>query len=426
MIDRKNWIVFVVLGMFSTNIYSQNIDGICSEVSVFGNSLDKNEIEYLKYQPFLRLKNRYSSFDQVRNSTPEELMISQMSVLDNDWLSYNFSEKIRWTAQQFERIKTQNKENNYIELVRKVSYTFKNVKYSIMRVSIFDEKRKNPVTVSLMAKFKENRWVLVQNKSGSPLEFFLMNLGLDYLDALFENEKTSNIKFNEFIKSSWIGNKFELAKAYSKLGNSMLDNDTSLRAIYERNNPTVINKDSQKYNSNFSFEKKKIKTDYLIPLSNQRYCNYFINELSEFKEKGINKLIEYLKITNASSEGEKPKITPIHKFEYSKKETKLIFIKYLIKTNNSNEEYLTNVFESVDGTFKQYKELDDSDKLIKDIITVSKQEIITEFSNGEDNTEYPEINKLKALIKDANGILDIKKLAQVVKENKSTLSKYLD
>jgi hypothetical protein len=68
------------------------------------------------------------------------------------------------------------------------------------------------------------------------------------------------------------------------------------------------------------------------------------------------------------------------------------------------------------------KELD----LMKSILKNSNSNIIFEFYNRKNNKNYPEINTLKPLVKNENGILDIEKLAQVIKENKSTLSKYID
>ncbi len=53
-------------------------------------------------------------------------------------------------------------------------------------------------------------------------------------------------------------------------------------------------------------------------------------------------------------------------------------------------------------------------------------EFYNALMNTENKLEYPEINKLKPLVKDANGVLNIEKLAEVIKENKASLSKYLD
>jgi len=78
---------------------------------------------------------------------------------------------------------------------------------------------------------------------------------------------------------------------------------------------------------------------------------------------------------------------------------------------------------------KSWKENSTTDieiDFIKTILENADANIIFKFYNDSDNSKYPEINKLKPLVKNENGDLDIEKLARVIKENKSVLSKYLD
>lgn len=49
-----------------------------------------------------------------------------------------------------------------------------------------------------------------------------------------------------------------------------------------------------------------------------------------------------------------------------------------------------------------------------------------QFYNNSDNPKYPEINRLKPLTKDADGTLNLFKLAKVIEENKNILSKYFN
>ncbi|MDL2142212.1 hypothetical protein QQY79_06735 [Flavobacterium tructae] len=51
---------------------------------------------------------------------------------------------------------------------------------------------------------------------------------------------------------------------------------------------------------------------------------------------------------------------------------------------------------------------------------------LLEFYSTENNPKYPEINKLKSIVKDSKGALNIYKLAEVIEQNKASLSKYLD
>lgn len=60
------------------------------------------------------------------------------------------------------------------------------------------------------------------------------------------------------------------------------------------------------------------------------------------------------------------------------------------------------------------------------LILLLNENAFSQFEISENNPEYPEINKLKPLIKDADGVLNIYKLAEIIEKNKGSLSKYLD
>lgn len=69
------------------------------------------------------------------------------------------------------------------------------------------------------------------------------------------------------------------------------------------------------------------------------------------------------------------------------------------------------------------------DEYLRDIESVIKELSLNsffEFYNNENNSNFPEINKLKPLVKDSNGILNIFKLAKIIEKNKVELSNYLD
>ena len=74
-------------------------------------------------------------------------------------------------------------------------------------------------------------------------------------------------------------------------------------------------------------------------------------------------------------------------------------------------------------------------KLNKDYITPSvfydffkkiKSEILINLIDIDDDPKYPEINKLKPLVRDADGVLNLYKLADLIEQNKASLAKYLD
>lgn len=98
-------------------------------------------------------------------------------------------------------------------------------------------------------------------------------------------------------------------------------------------------------------------------------------------------------------------------------------INFYLKTNDTEKRYLF-LAEKTKNDWIEIKRL-----TFEDFIEISKNissEMFWQFYNDTNDPSFSEINKLKPLVKDANGILNIEKLAQVLKENRSTLSKYLD
>ncbi|MBC6997702.1 hypothetical protein [Cytophaga sp. FL35] len=416
-------IFFIFYGLYSQ---SQNIDGICSEADLFGIPVDNNQITYHKYAPVLQLKKRYASFEEVKNRTPEELLISQMSVQNNKWLAYNFENDIKWKEEQFKRITSQDPEKNYIELIRKITYQINGTNYSILRLKIYDDRKSKPATLSLMASCNKGKWAFVKNKTRSPLEFLMSNLNLQYLDKTLENEDSDNSRFNELIKSSWRSNRLSPTNIYRIIGDNMLVNDGTLDKVYERANPSSQQTEFQEYHENFVFTKNTINVNYLIPLTDQEFCYYFPNQLSQFDSKSIAQLIEYLENENINQEGKKPTIFPIHKFRYRQDNKVFVIVKYSIRLENEEAKIKTEVFDYNRGRYKVQNEINPVNSNLKYLLNVAKSDFIIQISNGENNADYPEVNALKPETKDANEILNLKELIQVITNNSSSLEKYLN
>ncbi|WP_010182785.1 hypothetical protein [Aquimarina agarilytica] len=104
--------------------------------------------------------------------------------------------------------------------------------------------------------------------------------------------------------------------------------------------------------------------------------------------------------------------------------TKHSLISY--KSSDNNKVIITDYYLDDDSTFKENTRSNDEINLLKSILENSNANLLFEFYNRRNNENYPEINKLKSQAKNSDGILDIKKLAKVLEENKAILSKYLD
>ena len=75
-----------------------------------------------------------------------------------------------------------------------------------------------------------------------------------------------------------------------------------------------------------------------------------------------------------------------------------------------------------------WKEFNGTNQIVEKLklILYLKEEAFAQFEMSENYTKHPEINKLKPLVKDADGVLNIYKLSDIIQKNKTLLYKYLD
>lgn len=104
-----------------------------------------------------------------------------------------------------------------------------------------------------------------------------------------------------------------------------------------------------------------------------------------------------------------------------------VFIKYKLVTNGVR----AINFEVVDlvnsnGLWKEAKSSNEELEAIKSVFLNATVETIYAFYNKKDDPNKPETNKLKPLVKNDLGVLDIKLMDSVIKKNRNSLTKYLE
>ncbi len=100
-------------------------------------------------------------------------------------------------------------------------------------------------------------------------------------------------------------------------------------------------------------------------------------------------------------------------------------LKYALRSNNKTE-YKFFIFKKENTEWIEYDEK--SNLVINKIKLVLSlnNKAFTQFEVKENNIKYPEINKLKKEIRDADGTINLNKLAAVIEQNKAYLDKYID
>lgn len=101
------------------------------------------------------------------------------------------------------------------------------------------------------------------------------------------------------------------------------------------------------------------------------------------------------------------------------------FIKYGLKVQEKIT-HKTALFERKNNNWIWLDNIENS--ILKSVLTLLKlkNNAFAQFEIEEENTDFPEINRLKIQAKDADGTLNLFKLAEVIEKNRSTLSKYIE
>jgi hypothetical protein len=374
----------------SVTLFGQKTDGFCSEYGYFGESV--NEIKIRFYGDYQRKIIRYDNFSQVKNETPLDLVTSQFSATSNKWISYNYNREMSWDKSQFDRL---NDKENKIIYVADFQIKIKDSVFNISRLDLFDKsKRKMPICLTM--KKENGRWFFTERNYLNNLSFVLMTLDLKLIDDVFIKKKSEDSIIQKVINEVYINKVLNLSSLIKKIGNLSLENKINYNNEYLSKETSI-----------------DLTLNYNIPIFNQSFCEYFKNYTTDFTDSDLDVLI-----------GDNKNMTPLLKYKYREKNIDKIFFKYLI-TENNLQKYVTTMYKKTDVIINDTP-TNTYDETILSLFKLISANVFIQFSNNNDNPKYPVINKLKPLVKDADGVLNIYKLAEVIEKNKASLSKYLD
>lgn len=166
-------------------------------------------------------------------------------------------------------------------------------------------------------------------------------------------------------------------------------------------------------------QEQLVNVDFSYPFNEISYCsfnNFIINADTKLENENLERLKnDYIKSNFLTKE----KIQT----NYLKVKSQLTFVWNGEKINIINYKTVDENNQKINLVFCSNSNLNITK--IKPILELTNDSF-WQFYNSEDDQKYSEINSLKPLVKDATGILDINKLADVLEKNKASLSKYLD
>ncbi len=181
---RTLWLVFAVMSVLSL-IEEVEADDLCDYPgqSVRVSALIRlEEATFHVYDPPFKAKGVYTSINEAKCRTPEELVISIQSEMTQEWVDYNWldGKGQTVTAAQFEKRKSRDKDSNYFELVHKLAFMCNGIKTAIIKYWFIDE-GKHTILANMVVQEKNRRWYRANV------------LGLDHLSAVVMRVKSDDL-----------------------------------------------------------------------------------------------------------------------------------------------------------------------------------------------------------------------------------------
>ncbi len=104
---------------------------------------------------------------------------------------------------------------------------------------------------------------------------------------------------------------------------------------------------------------------------------------------------------------------------------RICLIKYKTRSNSNTSSHIIFKAKKTVGNWSNLVKSNKEIQLLEQILLDTNVDILFQFFNKKDSPKYTDINKLKPEVKDENGGLNIKKLAEIILNNKTVLQKYL-
>ena len=224
---------FLILILFSVRCFAQSEEINCSNNPYLSFEISKAKKYF--FSPAFVAKKAYSSLKEVTNVYPEQLVISELSVINADWSSYNYGKSRDAEPERYSKISKMNIDKNYIQLLYKIQYEVNGTEFAIIKIHIFSEDKKDPTGYALAMKKQQNRWVIYDESAITDLMFLFISLKTESIDAIFNQQKSGNLALDNIITTSKENGIFNLNKCLFALKTTLEKEKTSLESILDPN-----------------------------------------------------------------------------------------------------------------------------------------------------------------------------------------------
>lgn len=184
---------FLILVIISTPFFAQ-----VEDANLILSYPEESEISFYQYPPNTFAKAIYVLQEEAINQYPEQLLESIISAVDQEWVNYNTlggAEKASKKEQShFDLIRTMDRENNYFELVHKLTFDVGGIPSVIIKFFTHLEGTEVLSGVAVM-QYVDGRWHKTSHPSLSTLSIIVMRMKSEVLVGIvLQNSNNPSIR----------------------------------------------------------------------------------------------------------------------------------------------------------------------------------------------------------------------------------------
>lgn len=215
----KNLLIFIFY-LISLQIFAQKQQINCAENLQISNSID--QLRYTQYPDSL-VVTKYDDFDEVTNTTPEELMRSILSASSLEWKNYNSERQLTKSSQDFETIENAVDSSYYFVLESKLEFVVNGLIHAIVKYRLIENGKLYGFAEGMIKK--NGRWYTTSKAELNQIVFFMGMVDLEYIDAIFRKNNTNNDQFNQIREQYLESGTINLTGLLSTFEQSLSENE---------------------------------------------------------------------------------------------------------------------------------------------------------------------------------------------------------
>lgn len=171
------------------------------------------------YSPEIKIQKKYKKMENVKNQTPEELVLSIVSANTQEWIDFNTwggaAESVKVPEDILKGISTSDIEKNYVLISSSIDFNANDEQYIILRIKIISEELSKPILGTYLLKKDKDRWYKTSNAWATDLTILFLAFQEEKLYSILNGKKTGEPLMDSLIEKVYQDNVLDMNTLFS-------------------------------------------------------------------------------------------------------------------------------------------------------------------------------------------------------------------